>query len=203
MSEKKRNLTEGTRWRLAHGQRQLEAMLQDFNKIPSTTNHFGTEGPGLVIDPIGFEHVPVGFTDPWRTDMFESDKTETSELGQGSFNPTWTDSIISGNSNGNNSVLRVATTSTAPGSSRECSCITCLDLGSWNASYTEPDPDHYPCRLSDCNVSTVVGPEAGNYFSYMEPNVLFANTKRVISATRVNSDAKKTAVSMARNDGPT
>ena len=123
------------------------------NNTSTTIDHFGTGGPGLIIDPIGFEHVPVGFADPYRIDMFDSDKTETSEPGQGSFNPTWTDSIIPDNSDGNNNVLSITTTSAAPGSSRECSCITCLDLGSSRVWGTGPYPAHYPCRLSDCNFS--------------------------------------------------
>ena len=97
--------------------------------------------------------MPVGFADPYRTDMFESDKAETSELGQGSFNPTWADATFPGNSNGNNNVLGVTTTSAAPGVSRECSCITCLDLGSKRELYGVPYPANYPCRLSDCNFS--------------------------------------------------
>ena len=104
-------------------------------------------------------------TDPWRTDMFDSDKAETSEPGQGSFNPTWTDSIIPDNSNGNNNVLSVTTTSAAPGPSRECSCITCLDLGSVRAWSWTLDNNNYSCRLSDCNFSTTGNDHLASYFT--------------------------------------
>ena len=91
--------------------------------------------------------------DPYRTDMFYSDKAEASDLGQGSFNPTSTDSTVPDNSDGNNIVLSVTTTSAAPGSSRECSCITCVDLGSEREWLWDPKLVDYPCRLSDCNFS--------------------------------------------------
>ena len=98
--------------------------------------------------------------------MFHSDKTETSVLGQGSFNPTWTDSTFPDNSDGNNSVLNVTTTSAAPGSSRECSCIACIDLGSerewtWDSIFVD-----YPCRLSDYNFAAPgKGRSWGGYFN--------------------------------------
>ena len=85
--------------------------------------------------------------------MFESDKAKTSELGQGSFNHTWTDSISPDNRDGNNSVLSVTTTSAAPSSSRGCSCITCLDLGSEREWLYATPLTNYPCRFSDCNFS--------------------------------------------------
>ena len=115
-------------------------------------NHFGTGDSGLITDQIGFEHVPVGFADPSRKDMLHSDKAETSELGQGSFNTTGTDSTVPDNSDGNNSVLRAVSTSAAPGSNGQCSCITCVDLGSERVwSYNSQVA--YPCRLSGCNFS--------------------------------------------------
>ena len=133
------------------GQRQAE--IQAFNKTPTTIGHLGTGDSSLFIDPIGFEHGTVGFADPFRKSMFESDKAETSELGQRSFNFTWINSTIPDNIDGNNIVLSGTTTSAAPGSSRECSCITCLDLGSCRATPIVPYPTHCPCRLPDCNFS--------------------------------------------------
>ena len=97
--------------------------------------------------------------------MFDSDKTETSELGQGSFSPAWADSTIPDNSDGKNSVHGVNTTSAAPGSSRECSCIICVDLGSGRNCIWGSSPAQYPCRFADCNFSTAVGFGAGVYLS--------------------------------------
>ena len=155
----------------SYGQRQLEAKLQDFNNTFPTIDHFGTGILGPNIDPNRFEHVPVGFTDPHQTNMFDSDKTETSEPGQGSFSPAWADSTVPDNNDGNNSVLCANTTSAAPGSSRECSCITCVDLGSEREWSFERSPALYPCRLTDCNYSTTVGSQKGEYYSgyYAEP----------------------------------
>ena len=133
-----------------------------FNNTPTTIDHFGTGGLGPTNDLVGFEHVPVGSANAYCNNMFDSDKTETSELGQGSSNPTWADSTVPHNSDGNNNVLSVTTTSAAPGSSRECSCVTCLELGSdrWSG---ESVPVNYPCRLPDCNFSIVVE-QGGEYW---------------------------------------
>lgn len=141
----------------SYGQRQYQAELQDFNKTPTTIDHFDTGDLGPIIDPIGFEHVPVGSADCYRTNMFDSDKTETSKLEQRSLNPTRTDSTIPDNGDRNNSVLGVTSPSATPSSSRECSCITCLDLGServWSWTFNHTD---YPCRLSDCNFNARPG----------------------------------------------
>ena len=109
-----------------------------------------------TIDSTRFEHVPIAFADPYPTDMFDSDKIETSEPGQGSFTPTWADSTVPYNDDGKN-MLSVTTTSAAPGSSRECSCITCVDLGSRREVMWDVDSYHYRCRLSDCSFSNAAG----------------------------------------------
>ena len=145
----------------SYGQRQ--AGLHTFNNTPTTIDHFGTGGLGPTNDPIQSQHVPVGSANAYPTNMFDSDKTETSELGQGSINPTWTDSTVPDNSDGNNSVPSITPTSAAPGSSRECSCILCFDLGSQREASWSKTPVNYPCRLSDCNFSTAVGSQQGEY----------------------------------------
>ena len=122
------------------------------------TDQLGTGGPGLIIDPTGFEQVPVGFAGPYRTDLFDFDKPETSELKQGSFDPTWANSTVPDSGDGNNDALTVITTSAAPASSRECSCITCIDLGSERNWLWASQLFDYPCRLSDCDFSA---PQAG------------------------------------------
>ena len=116
-------------------------------------NQLGTGGPGLIIDPIGFGQGPVGFADPYRTDLFDFDKTKTSELKQGSFDPTWANSTVPDSSDGNNDALTVITTSAAPASSRECSCTICIGLGSMSKCCEVPRPAHYHCRFADCNFS--------------------------------------------------
>ena len=81
--------------------------------------------------------------------MIGSDKADTADLGHGSFNSTWVDSTVPNNNYETESMLSVTTTSAAPGSSRECPCITCVDLGSCRS----PESPPYRCRLSDCNFS--------------------------------------------------
>ena len=135
-------LTKGTN-------RKTTAILQE-NRA-STVDHFATGGFGPTINPARLEHVPVGFADPYRTDMFDSNKAETSELGQGLFTPTWADSTGPYNNDKEYSMLSVASTSAAPGTSRQCSCITCIDLGSRREYMWNVDNYHYRCRLSDCN----------------------------------------------------
>ena len=142
--------------------RQGQAELPIFNKNP---NHFATGGLGPIINPIRVEHVPIGFTNPYPTDMFGSDKAETSELGQGSFNRTWADSTVPYNSDEKYGMLNVTTTSAAPGSSRECSCITCVDLGSCREIMWHVESYHYRCRLSDCTFSIAAGYHEETYHS--------------------------------------
>ena len=97
--------------------------------------------------------------------MFDSDKTDTSDLGQGSINRTWADSTVPYNKDEENSMLSVTSTSAAPGSSRECSCITCGDLGSHREIMWDVNSYHYRCRLSDCSFSIPVGYHEAKFYS--------------------------------------
>lgn len=142
--------------------RQRHAELPLFN---NNSNHFATGGLGPAIDPTRFEHVPVGAADLDHTDMFDQDQTDTSDLGQGSFDRTWADSTIPYNNDGGNSMLSVASTNAAPRSSRECSCITCVDLGSRRKVMWNVDSYYYRCRLSDCNFSAIFRSHEGNDLS--------------------------------------
>ena len=100
--------------------------------------------------------------------MFDSDKTETSELGQGLFSPAWADSTVPYNKDEESGMPSVTSTSAAPGSSRECSCITCVDLGSRREIFWGVDSYHYQCRLPDCSFSIPAGNHEGNIYSIDE-----------------------------------
>ena len=85
--------------------------------------------------------------------MLDSDKADTAELGHGSFNSTWADSTVPYNNDENKSMLSVTSTSAAPGSSRECSCITCVDLGSPRDVIRYEGSLNDRCRLPGCKFS--------------------------------------------------
>ena len=148
-------------WETDFGKFQKKARLTRGNSPASVTeqrqahelpaNHFTTGGLGPTIEPT------FGFADPYRTDMFDSDKPETSELGQGSFTPTWADSTVPYNKDEENSMLSAISTTAASGFSRECSCITCVELGSRREIMWNVDMYQYECRLSNCNFEAAIG----------------------------------------------
>ena len=96
--------------------------------------------------------------------MFDSNNAETSELGLGLSSPTWAESTGPYNNDEKYSMPSVTTTSAAPGSGRECSCITCVDLGSYRTRMWGVDNYHHRCRHSDFNfISTREGGYRGNW----------------------------------------